>query len=240
LPSVKREPRDIQSWKKSVSRLHNWTQGQSDDLPLVALLVRNTFPSGSSADRLRRHHVWRDMFRANDTAITALAAETARCWLTYSFDPNETKEFGKILFTSSAGSTTDHEAYNLLLDHFTDWARNDKITERFSRYNRENWDGYGADPITPETISAARKFVKMLPKNLGEPEMAPGSDGIIALEWLFNEPHPLRKLFIDIGPGSVWSAYFRRADGAKRSIPQQPIANHTKQELEALFAELSE
>src|SRR5262249_34608357 len=151
----------------------------ADDLYLIALL-----------ERFRRHSVWRDMFRYNDAAITSLAADTAHCFLTYAFDPAETNEFSNLLFIGPAASTTDHEAYNLLLDQFTEWFHDDKLWERFSRYGTPNWDGYGADPITLETIRAARKFLKMLPKGLGNPEIAPGSDGIIALEWLFEERYP--------------------------------------------------
>jgi hypothetical protein len=179
------------------------------------------------------------MFRLNDAAITALVANTSRCWLTYAVDPTDTKDFNELFYTSLDNSTTtDDEAYNLLSDYFTDWLQGRNSLSRFASYNIPNWDGYGADPITNDTIKAARQFMKMLPKNLGDPEMAPGSDGIIALEWLFQTDHPLRKLFIDVGPGNVWSAYFRRSDGTKKTIPQQEITKETKNILKQLFNEL--
>jgi hypothetical protein len=155
--------------------------------------------------------------------------------VTVSSKKRETKDFAKFLYTCSAASTTVAEAYNLLID--TD-VREDDLTRRFSRYSKPNWDGYGAEPIAKETINSAKRFLRMLTTEFAEPEMAPGSDGIIAMEWLFEGDHPLRKIFIDIGPGNIWSAYYRRKDGRKRTIPQQPITEGTKAELLSFFEEL--
>jgi len=227
---------DVDTWQQSVGlRRRNPTQFE---LALFLLLTVNPLVRPKS-EWVRHHSAWRDMLRYNDAAITAPKIEMSARWLKHVFDQNDTKLFRKIRFTRFSTATTDPELYNLFLDKFTEWLDRDKIIERFTRYKQPNWDGYGADPITPETIRAAQKFLKLLPKTLGEPEMAPGSDGIVALEWLFEEPHPLRKLFIDVGPGEVWSAYYRRADGTKKTIPQLPITNQTQKELEELFAELN-
>jgi hypothetical protein len=85
---------------------------------------------------------------------------------------------------------------------------------------------------------AARRFLRDLPKTLGEPDVAPGADGTIGLEWAFRN-QPLRKLFIDIGPGNLWSGYWRRASGQSRTLPSVPITATTKVELQVLFDELS-
>ena len=116
-------------------------------------------------------------------------------------------------------------------------AANDPLA-RFEKYSVANWDGYGAEAITKETLDAAREFLILLPKDFGDPEIAPGSDGIIALEWL-PETGPFRKLFIDIGPGPLWSAYYRRADGEKRTLPHRRIDGTTRGTLEDLFKDLS-
>ena len=107
----------------------------------------------------------------------------------------------------------------------------------YDRYAVPNWDGYDADPITAETLSAARKFMTMLPATLGKPDIAPGADGTIGFEWILASG-PLRKLFIDIGPGGIWSGYWRRSSGAKQSIKPSPVNQTTALSLSRLFAGL--
>ena len=92
-----------------------------------------------------------------------------------------------------------------------DQERIDRLTG-YDKYETPDWDGYGANPISSETRLAARNFLDCLPRSFQNPDIAPGSDGTIALEWAFNDG-PLRKLFIDIGPGALWRGYWRRASG---------------------------
>ena len=108
----------------------------------------------------------------------------------------------------------------------------------YEAYAHSNWDGYDAEPISPETLRAARFFLSMLPETLGEPDIAPGADGTIGLEWSFTD-RPLRKLFIDIGPGAVWGGYWRRANGETQTIPATPIIFDTVRALKELFDKLS-
>jgi hypothetical protein len=104
-------------------------------------------------------------------------------------------------------------------------------------YAGRNWDSYDAEPITAETLAAARRFIRMLPTSLGDPAIAPGADGTIALEWIFKS-RPLRKLFIDIGPGNLWSGYWRMNDGRKGTIRPSTIDPTTEAELADLFKKL--
>jgi hypothetical protein len=108
----------------------------------------------------------------------------------------------------------------------------------YDRYVGANWDGCGAEPITGVTVASARRFLSLLPDALGAPDIAPGADGTIGLEWLFRD-RKLRKLFIDIGPGNVWSGYWRRGSGERRALPQRQIDEGTGPFLASLFAELS-
>lgn len=107
----------------------------------------------------------------------------------------------------------------------------------YERYASANWDGHDADPITRMTLAAARRFLRQLPDTLGAPEIAPGADGTIGLEWSFKDG-PLRKLFIDIGPGSVWSGYWRRTSGERATLPSRQIDDDTGQVLTSLFEDL--
>jgi hypothetical protein len=108
----------------------------------------------------------------------------------------------------------------------------------YEKYSVRNWDGYDADPITAETLAAARSLMRMLPSTFGPPDVAPGADGTIGLEWIISSG-PLKKLFIDVGPGKVWSGYWRRANGVKQSLRPTPITPLTQVALQKLFNELN-
>jgi len=47
----------------------------------------------------------------------------------------------------------------------------------------ENWDGYGALPIRPETAQNALDALKMLPDEIPMPDIVPNSNGTISFEW---------------------------------------------------------
>jgi hypothetical protein len=55
------------------------------------------------------------------------------------------------------------------------------------QYSRENWDGYGAQPISEQACNDAEKFVQMLPEYKKRPEITPVPDGDISLEWYGGE-----------------------------------------------------
>ncbi len=146
-------------------------------------------------------------------------------------------------------TSTDDTATTLTVSTLFDPAANTSTTSLlqdapsdplagYNRYSVSNWDGYGAVAITPETIAAARRFIRYLPKTFGEPDIAPGADGTIGLEWSFQNC-PLRKLFIDIGPGNQWSGYWRRTSGETRTLPPLAITPATKTFLQALFKALN-
>jgi hypothetical protein len=107
----------------------------------------------------------------------------------------------------------------------------------YEAYAVENWDGYDALPITTSTLYAARSILRSVPKTFGDPVCSPGADGSIVFEWL-NDDGPLRKLFIDIGPGRTWKAYWRLASGKIGSIPRKRITISTIPELQKLFETL--
>lgn len=62
-----------------------------------------------------------------------------------------------------------------------------ETTARLKALYREcrlpNWDGYGAEPITPDTLELARQFCDALPEDVLEPEVCAEPDGGISLEW---------------------------------------------------------
>ena len=50
----------------------------------------------------------------------------------------------------------------------------------YESYNVANWDGYGAEPIRPETLAFAQRISRLLER---KPDDAPGGDGSICWEW---------------------------------------------------------
>ena len=100
-----------------------------------------------------------------------------------------------------------------------------------------NWDGYDAHAVTKETVQAARRLLGLIPRDFPDPDIAPGSDGGIGFEWVL-ENSSIRKLFIDVGPGATWSAYWRLASGARGNSPRQPIDPETHEKVAAIFHQL--
>jgi hypothetical protein len=96
--------------------------------------------------------------------------------------------------------------------------RVDQFTE-FEDYSVPNWDGYDAEPITPETLRAARSVWTMLSMDTPMPDVAPGGDGTIGFAWrsgsLGNRTHRV----IVVGPGSDVSGYWIHPDGRLEKLP---------------------
>jgi hypothetical protein len=59
----------------------------------------------------------------------------------------------------------------------------DELIGTFEACSVENWDGYGAEPISYSSISDALIFVETLPSSIPTPEVIPEPDGEVALEW---------------------------------------------------------
>src|ERR1043166_4105300 len=108
----------------------------------------------------------------------------------------------------------------------------------YEELNLPNWDGYGAEPITPETLKYARRILRVMPDTLGPPDIAPAGDGSIALEWV-PETGPLNKLFLDIGPGEQWRAYWKLRTGEFGRLPSKGFTADTKPILQQLFDDLT-
>jgi hypothetical protein len=110
----------------------------------------------------------------------------------------------------------------------------------YEQYQVPNWDQFDAEPITAETLAFARHLLRIMPISLGPPDVAPAADGSIALEWVpSNTTHKLNKLFLDIGPGTDWRAYWKMRDGKFDRLTGAGFHESTKATLDNLFAKLS-
>jgi hypothetical protein len=142
----------------------------------------------------------------------------------------------QIALPTSTASYVPNTAMLDLLCWFSDHHVDDSF-DGYDNYEVADWDGYGAEAITRETVRAAREMLGFIPKNFPEPEIAPGADGSIGFEWIPGDSS-IRKLFIDVGPGSTWTAYWRLASGEKGSIPRQVIDSTTSRLVEIMFLRL--
>jgi hypothetical protein len=81
-----------------------------------------------------------------------------------------------------------------------------RTPDRFSDYELydvDDWDGYGALPISRETVESARRFSLQIPRRFDYGDIAPGSDGTIGFEWRFGSGLNLSFVLIDVGPEDI-------------------------------------
>ena len=111
----------------------------------------------------------------------------------------------------------------------------DEFSE-YEQYNVPDWDGCGAEPITKETVEAARRFKSLWPRSIPLADIAPGADGTIGFEWR-SGPEPERTVtYIEVGPGDTVRALRVYSDGRPpdRWEPR-PVKIGTLDFLEILF-----
>lgn len=176
---------------------------------------------------------------ADDSASVTLYGEPQSPWAKYV----QAKESiaGSLTITSlvftKTDSTTDIGQFAHELVLCADCLKESDPLDGYEAYAVDDWDGYDARPITAETLDAARSILKSLPKRFGDPVCSPGADGSIVFEWLTDDG-PLRKLFIDIGPGRTWKAYWRLASGETGTVPRKRVTIGTIPDIQKLFETL--
>jgi hypothetical protein len=143
------------------------------------------------------------------------------------------------------------QAYATLLNYHTVSTETDLLTfvhaflgepvvddplDGYEQYNRPNWDGFDAEPITSETLRYARQIVEILPDVFGDPHIAPGADGSIGFYWSADQG-PFRSLCIDVGPGDKWRAYWQLRNGSFNNLPSRKLDHTMRANLTFLFKE---
>jgi len=59
----------------------------------------------------------------------------------------------------------------------------DEILDVAAGCSNEDWDGYGALPISPESVGRAFSLIYLAPDSIRPPEVVPSVNGEIAFEW---------------------------------------------------------
>lgn len=65
----------------------------------------------------------------------------------------------------------------------------DSVIDTFRTHQRENWDGYGAVPLSQEACAEAIIFLRQLPSGIPRPDVIPNPDGDVSLEWYLGKWH---------------------------------------------------
>ncbi|MEK7289055.1 MAG: hypothetical protein AAB067_02655 [Planctomycetota bacterium] len=73
----------------------------------------------------------------------------------------------------------------------------DALCEMVKQCDVENWDGYGAAPVTTKTFQQAINVLEALPLGTSAPAVGSEPDGHITLEW---HKTPRRTLSVSISP----------------------------------------
>lgn len=58
-----------------------------------------------------------------------------------------------------------------------------ELDEVFEECSHENWDGYGAGPISRKAYEEAKDFLNFIPRELPLPEVSPQPEGGIGFVW---------------------------------------------------------
>lgn len=84
---------------------------------------------------------------------------------------------------------------------------------------QEDWDGYGAQPISEQACHDAERFVKMLPESVELPEITPVPDGDIVLEWYGGE----KKVFFVTFHGNNTVEYIGAFGGEEKVMGRETM-----------------
>jgi hypothetical protein len=141
-------------------------------------------------------------------------------------------------FVSMHDQTTGSSAISSIVSALLQKRKADDPLQGYEQYSHADWDAHDAQPITAETLSYARRLLSLIPETLGSPDIAPSADGSIGLEWL-PEGSLVRKLFLDIGPGQQWRAYWTTRNGEFGRRSGASFNPNTKAILQKLFDDLS-
>ncbi len=75
-----------------------------------------------------------------------------------------------------------HIASAVTFGDFTEDTKYDVI-EVFREARKGDWDGYGARPVSLETLVEALAFVRAIPHGVAQPAVVPEPTGEVAFEW---------------------------------------------------------
>ncbi|MBI5739160.1 MAG: hypothetical protein HZA16_00435 [Nitrospirae bacterium] len=59
----------------------------------------------------------------------------------------------------------------------------ESVEEIYKECSKANWDGYGANPVSRDSVFEATKFLHLIPSSFPMPQVVAEPSGEIGLEW---------------------------------------------------------
>lgn len=109
------------------------------------------------------------------------------------------------------------------------WGGDDVFTELAevaSGCSLPGWDGYGAQPVNPETLAQATEFLKALPLSTPPPSVSADPDGQITFEW-YKSPRRI----ISVSISSEGDLHFASLEGSKSFFGTVPFYGQAPTEI---------
>lgn len=106
----------------------------------------------------------------------------------------------------------------------------EELRMAYNEFQVENWDGYGALPVSKDTYLLADHFIKALPLGTKSPVFGAEPDGDLTLEW-YQSPRQLLSLSISSDGTLHYAALF----GSSKSYGSEPFAGKVPENIMALI-----
>lgn len=97
-----------------------------------------------------------------------------------------------------------------------------------------NWDGYGAPPIAPETLTHACRFLGSLPPGIPAPSIGAEPDGHVTFEW---HRSPRWTLSVSISPEG--DLHYAALLGSSKVYGTEPFFGETPSRILELIRQVS-
>ena len=106
----------------------------------------------------------------------------------------------------------------------------EELRMAYHEFASENWDGYGALPVSKESYLLAEHFLKALPLGTKNPVVGAEPDGQLTLEW-YQSPRQLLSLSISPDGTLHYAALF----GSSKSYGSEPFTGKVPENIMALI-----
>lgn len=84
-------------------------------------------------------------------------------------------------------------------------ALQDELDTVWQGCHQPNWDGYGAVPVSEDTVRNARAFLRALPAGIPVPSLGAEPDGSITMDW-HRAPRHMLSVSVGTDGGLVFAA----------------------------------
>lgn len=106
----------------------------------------------------------------------------------------------------------------------------EELAMAYNEFQEENWDGYGALPVSKDILILAEHFLKALPLGTRNPSIGAEPDGHLTLEW-YHSPRKLLSLSISAEGTLHYAGLF----GSSKSYGSETFTGKVPENIMALI-----